>query len=67
MGLSAWPLTQIGHKVYMKLPSQLESKRLIIRPFVVDDAEAVNVFTSDPEVTRYLPMMLRLWKKQLLD
>lgn len=33
----------------------LETERLILRPFTVDDAESVfNNWASDPEVTRYL-------------
>ena len=33
----------------------LETERLILRPLTVDDAEAVFVWVSDPEVNRYMP------------
>ena len=32
----------------------LETDRLILRPLTVDDAEAVFVWTGDPEVNRYM-------------
>ena len=32
----------------------LETERLILRPLTVDDADAVFVWTSDPEVNRYM-------------
>ena len=32
----------------------LETKRLLLRPLTVDDADAVFVWTSDPEVNRYM-------------
>ena len=32
----------------------LETERLILRPLTVDDAEAVFVWASDPEVNRYM-------------
>ena len=32
----------------------LTSKRLILRPFIIDDARALFSWASDPEVTRYL-------------
>ena len=36
----------------------LETERLILRPLTVDDAEAMFVWLSDPEVNRYMPYPL---------
>ncbi len=41
-------------KAPFTLPT-LETERLILRPLSMDDAEAVYGFTSDPEVSRYVP------------
>jgi ribosomal-protein-alanine N-acetyltransferase len=38
----------------MKIPEQLVSERLIIRPFVLDDFEAFLDFLSDRDATRFL-------------
>ena len=38
----------------LKIPSELETERLIIRPFMVDDCEAFTSFMVDREATRYL-------------
>jgi len=39
--------------IFNSLPL-LETERLILRPFRVDDAEDVFEYSSDPEITRYL-------------
>jgi [ribosomal protein S5]-alanine N-acetyltransferase len=36
------------------MPFLLETDRLIVRPYTLDDAEAAFAFFGDPEVTRYL-------------
>ena len=36
----------------------LETERLILRPLTVEDAEAMFVWLSDPEVNRYMPYPL---------
>ena len=36
-------------------PDSLETERLILRDFRLEDTEAVHAYGSDPEVTRYMP------------
>lgn len=36
-------------------PERLETERLILRDFRLEDTEAVHAYASDPEVTRYMP------------
>lgn len=36
-------------------PDRLETDRLILRDFRLEDTEAVHAYGSDPEVTRYMP------------
>jgi len=38
----------------LKIPKKLETERLIIRPFIVDDCEAFKSFMLDREATKYL-------------
>ena len=34
---------------------RIEAERLYMRPFVIDDAEAAYEWTSDPEVSKFMP------------
>ena len=36
-------------------PDRLETERLILRDFRLEDTEAVHAYGSDPEVTRFMP------------
>ncbi|MDP2214278.1 GNAT family N-acetyltransferase [Phenylobacterium sp.] len=36
-------------------PERLETERLILRDFRLEDTEAVHVYGSDPEVTQFMP------------
>ncbi len=36
------------------IPPVIETSRLILRPFTIDDVDAVWAYASDPEVTRYM-------------
>lgn len=36
-------------------PERLETERLILRDFRLEDTEAVHAYGSDPEVTQYMP------------
>ena len=38
----------------LKRYSQIESKRLLLRPFTLDDVDDVYLYASDDEVTRYM-------------
>lgn len=39
----------------MEVLMQLESERLLLREFVIDDWAALNAYTSDPRVVKYMP------------
>ena len=43
------------HKMTKHHPIILETKRLLLRHFVIDDLDALFKFYSDPEVVKYIP------------
>lgn len=52
--------------IYLKLVENrvVETKRLLLRPVTLDDAEDMFEYSSDEENTRYTFYLIKIWKKQ---
>lgn len=51
--------------IYLKLVENrvVETKRLLLRPVTLDDAEDMFEYSSDEENTRYTFYLTKTWKK----
>ena len=51
--------------IYLKLAENrvVETKRLLLRPVTLDDAEDMFEYSSDEENTRYTFYLIKIWKK----